>query len=77
MRQPALWYNGASDRTVPTEFNAELLRGVHHPNWDIEILPGVDHGLFENPTGLEKDERPVGSYRCLAPHQRRHAAVGR
>jgi dienelactone hydrolase len=56
MRQPALWYNGASDRTVPTEFNAELLRGVHHPNWDIEILPGVDHGLFENPTGLEKDE---------------------
>jgi uncharacterized protein len=56
MRQPALWYNGAADRTVPTEFNAELLRGFHHANWDIEILPGVDHGLFENPSGLERDE---------------------
>ena len=56
MRQPALWYNGAADRTVPTEFNAELLRGFRHPNWDIEILPGVDHGLFENPSGLERNE---------------------
>lgn len=56
MRQPALWYNGAADRTVPTEFNAELLRGFHHANWDIEILPGIDHGLFENPSGLERDE---------------------
>jgi uncharacterized protein len=56
MRQPALWYNGSADRTVPTEFNAELLRGFHHANWDIEILPGVDHGLFENPSGLERDE---------------------
>jgi pimeloyl-ACP methyl ester carboxylesterase len=56
MRQPALWYNGAADRTVPTEFNAETLRSLHHANWDIEILPGVDHGLFENPSGLEKDE---------------------
>jgi hypothetical protein len=26
-------------------------------NWDIEVLPGVDHGLFENATGLEADER--------------------
>src|SRR3984893_11959429 len=56
MRQPALWYNGAADRTVPTEFNAELLRGFHHANWDIEILPGIDHGLFENPSGLESEE---------------------
>jgi dienelactone hydrolase len=56
MRQPALWYNGAADRTVPTEYNAEILRSLHHANWDIEILPGVDHGLFENPTGLERDE---------------------
>jgi uncharacterized protein len=56
MRQPALWYNGAADRTVPTEFNAELLRAFHRVNWDIEILPGVDHGLFENPSGLETDE---------------------
>ena len=56
IRQPALWYNGSADRTVPTEFNAELLRGLHHANWEIEILPDVDHGLFENPSGLEKDE---------------------
>jgi pimeloyl-ACP methyl ester carboxylesterase len=56
MRQPALWYNGAADRTVPTAFNAELLRSYHHASWDIEILPGVDHGLFENPSGLERDE---------------------
>jgi dienelactone hydrolase len=56
MRQPALWYNGSADRTVPTAFNAELLRGFHHANWDVEILPGVDHGLFDNPSGLESDE---------------------
>lgn len=56
MRQPALWYNGSADRRVPTEFNAEILRSLHHANWDIEILPGVDHGLFENPSGLERDE---------------------
>jgi hypothetical protein len=29
---------------------------LHHPNWDIEILPSVDHGLFENPGGLEPDQ---------------------
>lgn len=56
MRQPALWYNGAVDRTVPTEFNAEILRGFHHANWEIEVLPRVDHGLFENPSGFERDE---------------------
>ena len=56
MRQPALWYNGAVDRTVPTEFNAEILRSFNHPNWDIAILPRVDHGLFENPSGYPRDE---------------------
>ena len=56
IRQPMLWANGAVDRQVPTTVNAEILRGLHHPNWDIEILPGVDHGLFENPSGLEPDE---------------------
>ena len=56
MRQPALWFNGAADRTVPTAFNAEILRSLHRPNWDIEVLLGVDHGLFENPSGLERDE---------------------
>jgi len=41
---------------APTSVNAEILRGLHHSNWDVEILPGVDHGLFENPSGLEPDE---------------------
>ena len=56
IQQPMLWANGAADRQVPTTVNAEILRSLHHSNWDIEILPGVDHGLFENPTGLEPDE---------------------
>lgn len=56
IRQPMLWANGAVDRQVPTTVNAEILRSLQHPNWDIEILPGVDHGLFENPSGLEPDE---------------------
>jgi dienelactone hydrolase len=56
IRQPMLWANGAVDRQVPTTVNTEILRNLHHSNWDIEVLPGVDHGLFENPTGLEPDE---------------------
>jgi dienelactone hydrolase len=56
IRQPMLWANGSVDRQVPTTINAEILRSLHHPNWDIEILPGVDHGLFENASGLEPDE---------------------
>ncbi len=56
IRQPILWANGANDRQVPTTVNAEILQSLHHSNWDIEILPGVDHGLFENPSGLEPDE---------------------
>jgi len=56
IRQPMMWVNGAVDRQVPTTVNAEILRGLHHPNWDIEVLPGVDHGLFENPSGLEPDQ---------------------
>ena len=56
IRQPMLWANGAVDRQVPTTVNAEILQSLHHSNWDIEILPGVDHGLFENPSGLEPDE---------------------
>ena len=56
IRQPMLWANGSVDRQVPTTVNAEILRGLHHPNWDIEVLPGVDHGLFENPSGLEPDQ---------------------
>jgi dienelactone hydrolase len=56
VRQPMVWANGAVDRQVPTTVNAEILRSLRHPNWDIEILPGVDHGLFENSSGLEPDE---------------------
>jgi pimeloyl-ACP methyl ester carboxylesterase len=56
IQQPMLWANGADDRQVPPTVNAEILRSLHHSNWDIEILPGVDHGLFENPSGLEPDE---------------------
>jgi dienelactone hydrolase len=54
--QPMLWFNGAVDRQVPTTVNTEILRSLGHPNWQIEILPGVDHGLFENLTGLDPDE---------------------
>jgi hypothetical protein len=54
--QPMLWANGAVDRQVPTTVNTEILRSLQHSNWDIAILPGVDHGLFENPSGLEPDE---------------------
>ena len=61
IRQPMLWFNGAVDRQVPTTVNAEILRTLQHPNWDIQILPGVDHGLFENPTGLEPDETKATS----------------
>ena len=56
IRQPMLWVNGAVDRQVPTTVNAEILRSLHHSNWDIEILPSVDHGLFENSSGLEPDD---------------------
>ena len=56
VQQPMLWLNGAADRQVPTTVNAEILRSLHHSSWDIEIAPGVDHGLFENPSGLEPDE---------------------
>lgn len=54
--QPILWMNGAVDRQVPTVINTDILRSFNRKNWDIEVLPGVDHGLFENPSGLEPDE---------------------
>lgn len=56
IQQPMLWFNGAIDRQVPTTINTEILQSFHHSNWDIVVLPGVDHGLFENPSGLEPDE---------------------
>lgn len=54
--QPMLWLNGATDRQVPTRVNTEILQSLHKPGWDVVVLPGVDHGLFENPGGLESDE---------------------
>lgn len=54
--QPILWVNGAVDRQVPTAINTEILRSYHRQDWDVEVLPLVDHGLFENPSGLEPDE---------------------
>lgn len=56
IKQPILWMNGAVDRQVPTVINTEILRSFNRTNWDVEVLPGVDHGLFENPSGLEPDE---------------------
>jgi len=56
IKQPFLWFNGAVDRQVPTTINAEILRSLHHTNWDIDVLPGVDHGLFQNASGLEPDQ---------------------
>ena len=54
--QPALWLNGAADDQVPTDVNTEVLLGLQRPNFDVRVLPGVDHGLFENPSGLFPDE---------------------
>ena len=54
--QPFLWFNGAADRQVPTTVNAEILRSLHHANWEIDVLAGADHGLFQNPGGLEPDQ---------------------
>ena len=56
LTQPMIWFNGAVDRSVPTPLNTEILRGLHHSNWEIDVLPGVDHGLFENASGSEADE---------------------
>ena len=54
--RPVLWLNGTADHQVPTVVNTEILLGLHWPNFDIRVLPGVDHGLFENPSGLAPDE---------------------
>ena len=52
----AAWLNGSSDHEVPTVVNTEILLGLHRPNFDVRVLPGVDHGLFENASGLVPDE---------------------
>jgi dienelactone hydrolase len=54
--QQVLWLNGAADRQVPTVVNTEILLGLHRPNFEVHVLPEVDHGLFVNPSGLVADE---------------------
>jgi len=56
MTRPVLWLNGAADHQVPTDMNTEILAGLDRPNFDVRALPDVDHGLFENPSGLSPDE---------------------
>lgn len=54
--QPILWLNGSVDWQVPTAINTEILQGFHRADWELHVLPDVDHGLFVNPSGLEPDE---------------------
>ncbi|HEV3232094.1 MAG TPA: alpha/beta hydrolase [Candidatus Dormibacteraeota bacterium] len=49
--QPVLWLNGEIDHNVPTALNTEILHGLARPNFEVQVLPGVDHGLLENPPG--------------------------
>jgi dienelactone hydrolase len=53
---PIVWINGQLDRQVPTSVNTEALRALAKLNFDIQVLPGVDHGLFETTTGLTQDD---------------------
>jgi dienelactone hydrolase len=56
LKIPVLWLNGETDRHVPTALNTEILRGMRKPNFYLQVLPGVSHGLLENPTGLDADD---------------------
>jgi dienelactone hydrolase len=56
MSKPIVWLNGEIDRQVPTTVNSEVLHGLGKSNFDIQVLPGVDHGLFETATGLTQDD---------------------
>jgi len=56
MTRSMLWLNGAADHQVPTDVNTEILLGLHRPNFDVRVLAGVDHGLFESPSGLTPDD---------------------
>jgi len=41
--QPVLWLNGSIDRQVPTALNTETLSQLGKPQFDVHVLPGVDH----------------------------------
>jgi hypothetical protein len=58
-----LWANGAVDRQVPTAVNAEILRSLHHSNWDIEILAGVTTGYSRMRAVSSRTKRKRPSWR--------------
>ncbi len=60
--QPVLWLNGSIDRQVPTALNTEILSQLGKPRFDVHVLPGVDHGLLENPTGLSQDDEKATNF---------------
>jgi uncharacterized protein len=67
LRVPTLWLLGTNDRKVPTLIGAEILAGMHKPNFTITMLP-TGHGLLVNPTGLDADdERSPGLAPELVP----------
>jgi dienelactone hydrolase len=64
LTQPVLWLNGANDRRVPTQATFEVLGNLHKPNFELHVLPGVGHGLLENPNGLDQNDAKA---RYLSP----------
>jgi dienelactone hydrolase len=67
LQVPTLWLLGSNDRTVPTRICAEILAGLHKPNFTVQMLP-TGHGLLVNPTGLDADDqRSPGLAPALVP----------
>ncbi len=67
LQVPALWLLGSNDRTVPTRICAEILAGLHKPNFTVQMIP-TGHGLLVNPTGLDADDlRSPGLAPALVP----------
>jgi len=67
LQVPTLWLLGSNDRTVPTHICAEILAGLHKPNFTVQMLP-TGHGLLVNPTGLvADDQRSPGLAPALVP----------
>ena len=56
VEQPILWLYGSADRIVPTERSVAILDGLRkegRSNYEIVVLQDGDHGLLENPSGIE------------------------
>ena len=52
---------------TPTRICAEILAGLHKPNFTVQMLP-TGHGLLVNPTGLDADDqRSPGLAPVLVP----------